>query len=110
MLPVRTPADHFERGDLRNSAFAAKATAIGGIIGAVFGMCIKQRLAARLREAARSDADGVGPESSPAVRIAARADAARIAHGEVPGAPVLAGMLFGATLGATYHNIFGKLD
>lgn len=110
MFCVRTHADHFERGDLRSSVFTAKATAIGGVVGAVLGMCIKQRLAARLRGAARRDADGIGPESSPAARIAARANGAKIAHGEVPGAPVLAGMLFGATLGATYHSIFGKLD
>ena len=110
VLSVRTTADHFERGDLRNSVFTAKATAIGGVIGTVFGMCIKQRLASRLREAARSDADRIGPDSSPAARLAARTDATKIAQGEVPGAPVLAGMLFGTVLGATYHSIFGKLD
>ena len=107
---MRTTADHFERGDLRNPVYMAKATAIGGVIGTVLGMCIKQRLASRLREAGRSDTYGIGPDSSPSARLAVRADAAKFAHGEVPGAPVLAGMLFGTAVGATYHNIFGKLD
>ncbi len=80
-LSVRTTADHFERGDLRNSVFTAKATAIGGVIGTVFGMCIKQRLASRLREAARSDADRIGPDSSPAARLAAGTDATPIVKG-----------------------------
>lgn len=108
MISVGITTDHFERGDLRNSAFAAKATAIGGVVGTVLGMCIKQRLASKLQEAAGTD--GASIDSSHAARIAARAGGAKAAHGEVPGAPVLAGMLFGATLGASYHNIFGKLD
>ena len=108
VFSVDTTADHLERGDLRNSVFTAKATAIGGVVGTVLGMCIKQRLAARLREAAGTDS--ASTDSSHAARIAARAGGANAAYGEVPGAPVLAGMLFGATLGASYHSIFGKLD
>ena len=52
MFSAGTAAAHFERGDLRNSVFTAKVTAIGGVVGAVLGMCITQRLAARLRKAA----------------------------------------------------------
>jgi hypothetical protein len=100
--------DHFERGELRNSVLTAKATAIGAAAGTVLGMCIKQQISARLREAAGGR--GLGDDgSSPAARIAARGRAGAGA-GEVPGAPVVASMLFGAALGASYHSIFGKLD
>lgn len=108
MTGLMVHADHFERGELRNSVFTAKATAIGTVVGSVLGMCIKQQIAWRLQEAARASTDDAG--SSPAERLAARADAAKVARGQVPGAPVLAGLLFGATLGASYHSIFGKLD
>lgn len=96
--------DHFERGELRNSVLTAKASGIGAVAGTLLGMCIKQQIAARLRKEAGGGGSGGGGEL---VNVGGRAPAA---VPEVPGAPVIASMLFGATLGATYHSIFGKLD
>ena len=86
-------SDVLERGELRSSIFTAKATGVGSIAGALFGLWIRQNY-----HRIQAGAEG------------RRAGAREGEPTPVPGAPVIAGMLLGAACGGGYHSLFGKLD